>query len=294
MVAKAAPSPAMGHFWDALVPAAVARPMESFRFQPGQTFLCRFQDAAGMCIFYFLLIQVLQAVMKNRKAMDLRLPVAAHSGILTVSSTLLFGAFIFILGEKFMRFSPFEMVCSHTVHDDGRLQMLYYMNYLLKWYELLDTVFLVLRKREVIFLHQYHHAATLALCWIQMDQHSTVQWVPISINLLVHMFMYYYYMLAALRIKVWWKKYLTQLQILQFVIDIAACVYASWHEPVLSGVGLSKYFPNAAECNGTLLGATTGVGIIFSYLVLFLVFYANTYFSKKQAAMCGTPHSKSE
>ena len=66
---------------------------------------------------------------------------------------------------------------------------------------------------QVIFLHEYHHAATLFLCWIQLDQHSTVQWVPITINLLVHVVMYYYYTLASLKVHVWWKKYLTQFQI---------------------------------------------------------------------------------
>ena len=89
-----------------------------------------------------------------------------------------------------------------------------------------------------------------------MDQHSSVQWVPITINLLVHIFMYYvsssssrntrtlveliptptapstqYYMLSALRINVWWKKYLTQLQILQFVIDIIACEFFIFTAP---------------------------------------------------------------
>ena len=49
-----------------------------------------------------------------------------------------------------------------------------WQNYLVKWYELSDTLFLILRKREIIFLHWYHHAATLLLCWIQLDQHSTV------------------------------------------------------------------------------------------------------------------------
>jgi len=35
--------------------------------------------------------------------------------------------------------------------------------------------------------------------------------------------MYYYYTLSSLKIHVWWKKYLTQFQIVQFVVDIAAC-----------------------------------------------------------------------
>jgi len=276
-----------------LVPSWVDRQMQSFEFRSGETFLCRFQDVVAMCAVYFLSIYMLQSFMKNRKPMDLRFLVAVHSGLLTAVSTVLFTLFAIILSDKARAYSPFDMVCSPAVHSDKRLQFLYYANYLVKWYELSDTVILALRKRDIIFLHQYHHAATLALCWIQMDQHSTVQWVPISINLLVHMFMYYYYMLAALRIRVWWKKYLTQLQITQFVIDIAACVYASWHEPVLSGLGISAYFPKAAECNGTLTGALTGVGIIFSYLLLFLVFYADTYRVNK-ASMCGTPHGKAE
>ena len=149
-----------------------------------------------------------------------------------------------------------------------------------------------------------------------MDQHSTVQWVPITINLFVHIFMYYvsrlqcptlpllnsqaadpvelllqafkpdcsarapsraqYYAMASIKIQPWWKRYLTQLQIVQFVVDIAACVYASSHEPVVSGLGLGALLSGRASCNGTLEGAVVGVGIIFSYLVLFLVFYANT------------------
>lgn len=64
-------------------------------------------------------------------------------------------------------------------------------NYLVKLYEFLDTVILILKNKPVIFLHEYHHAATLFLCWIQMEEHSACQWVPITINLFVHIFMYY-------------------------------------------------------------------------------------------------------
>jgi len=106
--------------------------------------------------------------------------------------------------------------------------------------------------------------------------------VPITINLLVHVFMYYYYTLAALKIPVWWKIYLTQLQIVQFVIDIAACVYASSHEPVIGGLGLAGLLSPRPMCNGTLKGALVGVGVIFSYLVLFVIFYLQTYLSRSK------------
>ncbi|EKX51520.1 hypothetical protein GUITHDRAFT_66090 [Guillardia theta CCMP2712] len=246
----------------------VREQVEHFRFHPSQPpLLASFHDVVVICVVYFLSVRALKFFMRSRKPFDLRYVVAFHSGLLTVASFVLFASFMMILFEKFQSFSPWETICSSDFHHDGNLQFLYYINYLVKWYELLDTVILVLRKKEVIFLHEYHHAATLFLCWIQLDQHSTVQWVPITINLLVHVFMYYYYTLAALKIPVWWKIYLTQLQIVQFVIDIAACKH-------LRMILLcSRPRP---MCNGTLKGALVGVGVIFSYLVLFVIFYLQT------------------
>jgi len=258
-----------------LLPQEHAHAINSFRFNKTIPLLGRFQDAAAVCIFYFMLLRVLKSSMKNQKALELRTLVTLHSAFLTVVSFALLSGFVLVLAEKMHSYTLWETICSESFHDDGRLQTLYYLNYLVKWYELLDTVILVLRKKPVIFLHEYHHAATLFLCWIQLDQHSSVQWVPITINLLVHVIMYYYYTLSSLKIHVWWKKYLTQFQIVQFVIDIAACVYASSHEPVVGGLGLS--WLQRPHCNGTLKGATWGVGIIFSYLILFIVFYFQTY-----------------
>src|SRR5690606_16927630 len=45
---------------------------------------------------------------------------------------------------------------------------------------------------------------------------------------------YYYYTLATLGIRSWWKQYLTMLQITQFVIDIVVCYTASYAHPYLT------------------------------------------------------------
>ncbi|KAK0073221.1 hypothetical protein PV325_010070, partial [Microctonus aethiopoides] len=101
---------------------------------------------------------------------------------------------------------------------------LYYMS---KFTELFDTVVFVLRKKnnQVSILHIYHHASMPIICWIGLKfvggGHSTFFGL---LNSFVHVIMYGYYFLAGLGPKMqpylWWKKHLTLLQLMQFVLAI--------------------------------------------------------------------------
>src|SRR3989338_939572 len=66
-----------------------------------------------------------------------------------------------------------------------------------KFAELLDTVFLVLRKRPVIFLHWYHHIATLLYCWDALSHFANVSAIFCIMNLAIHSIMYLYYCLMT-------------------------------------------------------------------------------------------------
>lgn len=108
-------------------------------------------------------------------------------------------------------------------------------------------------------------------------EHSAPQWVAIVLNLWVHVVMYYYYAMSALGIRVWWKKYLTTLQISQFVIDVVVIGYA-YYSFILSGFDQNV-------CYGTSTGAIVGLSILFSYLLLFVQFYFQTYSTKSSKSI---------
>ncbi|CAH1644071.1 unnamed protein product [Spodoptera littoralis] len=96
-------------------------------------------------------------------------------------------------------------------------EMYYY--FIAKTSELLDTVFFVLRKKtsQVTFLHVYHHAMMVIVTWSFLKYEPTYMMIFIrNINSFVHVIMYTYYCLSAfpaLKKYLWWKKYITKLQL---------------------------------------------------------------------------------
>lgn len=121
--------------------------------------------------------------------------------------------------------------------------------YFSKAIEFMDTVFMIIRKRnnQITFLHVFHHSTMLIIWWIVMTWIPGGQaWFGPVLNSAVHVFMYGYYGLSvipSLRDKLWWKRYITLFQLFQFVLIfthtlsglIRGCDYPLWGQYMLNG-----------------------------------------------------------
>ncbi|RMX64190.1 hypothetical protein DD238_006649 [Peronospora effusa] len=95
-----------------------------------------------------------------------------------------------------------------------------YLFYLSKMLDLCDTVFIILGKKwkQLSILHVYHHLTVLFVYYVTFraaqdgDSYATI-----VLNGFVHTIMYTYYFVSAHTRDIWWKKYLTRIQLIQFV-----------------------------------------------------------------------------
>lgn len=98
--------------------------------------------------------------------------------------------------------------------------------YFSKYIELLDTVFFVLRKKQsqITFLHVFHHSFMPWTWWwgITLTPAGGMGCFHAMVNSAVHVIMYTYYGLSAAGPRfqkyLWWKKYMTAIQLIQFVL----------------------------------------------------------------------------
>lgn len=137
--------------------------------------------------------------------------------------------------------------------------------------DFLDTIWFVLRKKRshISFLHVFHHS------YVPLVAYIATRWIPVVpnamsfpfINSAIHVIMYAYYLLAtfpAMRPHLWWKRYLTALQMLQFIAILFYNVFGFF------------YFNNVCGKSQTasLVGSLISASI---FLVLFYSFYQRAY-----------------
>eukprot|EP00740_Mantoniella_antarctica_P007536 CAMPEP_0181362738 /NCGR_PEP_ID=MMETSP1106-20121128/8233_1 /TAXON_ID=81844 /ORGANISM="Mantoniella antarctica, Strain SL-175" /LENGTH=281 /DNA_ID=CAMNT_0023476845 /DNA_START=157 /DNA_END=1002 /DNA_ORIENTATION=+ len=157
----------------------------------------------------------------------------------------------------------------------GELFYWSYVYYVSKFYELLDTVLLVLKGRPLTFLHVFHHAFVLVMCYLWLQHSQSLQHIGLLANTGVHVVMYFYYFLTTLGIRPSWKVLVTNGQMVQFMFSFAVSVPFVWMHmaSVREGGGGCAGFE--AWCFNAAFNA--------ALLLLFANFHLSTYGKEKTA-----------
>uniref|UniRef100_A0A1I8PU07 Elongation of very long chain fatty acids protein n=1 Tax=Stomoxys calcitrans TaxID=35570 RepID=A0A1I8PU07_STOCA len=232
-------------------------------------------------VYLFFCIYGGPRYMRNRKPFELKNTLLIYNAVQVALSCVLFYEFyVSGWGHYNYRCQP---ISYDTDPNSMRMARAVWLYYIAKITELLDTVFFVLRKRDrqITFLHLYHHASMpfVSLIGVQYyaGGHGTI---VCFVNSFIHIVMYAYYLLAAMGPKVqkylWWKKYITMMQIVQFLIVFVHTFQVQFqptcHYPKLIAIGLSL--------NASL------------FIYLFSSFYIQSY--KKDAVQNGVKKAVSQ
>ncbi|XP_066110073.1 very long chain fatty acid elongase 4 [Saccopteryx bilineata] len=227
-----------------------------------------------LCIstLYLLFVWLGPKWMKAREPFQMRLVLIIYNfGMVLLN--------LFIFRELFMGSynAGYSYICQSVDYSDNvnevRIAAALWWYFVSKGIEYLDTVFFILRKKnnQVSFLHVYHHCTMFTLWWIG------IKWVAggqaffgAQLNSFIHVIMYSYYGLTAfgqwIQKYLWWKKYLTMLQLVQFFVTIGhttLSLYTDCPFPKWMHWGLIIY--------------------AISFIFLFLNFYIQTYNEPKKS-----------
>jgi len=146
-----------------------------------------------------------------------------------------------------------------------------------KYFEFLDTFFLIVHKKKLLTLHWWHHfSISVFVAYGGMARLSIAIWMG-TMNYIVHGYMYTYYAIASFGYRPSrWAMAITILQITQMIIGLLLVVggiYGGYTKP-----GCVLHKPSA---NGMYL-LMMSFCIYGSYFVLFVNFYSNRYIKPKK------------
>jgi len=197
--------------------------------------------------------------------------VILHSFLLAVYSGWTFIFSTQIVVERISEVGFYESICDpdKILWKNRHLSFWVAHFYISKYYEFVDTWIVLLKGKDPMFLQTFHHAGIVILMWGFVVTSNTVVLVIVCFNSLIHTMMYTYYTCSALSIEIPGKKYMTQAQIIQFMVGIGITFLAHFKEGCLTpGQSLVLFL--------TQLYAV-------ALIVLFVQFYIKSYSDKKQS-----------
>ncbi|XP_023122854.1 elongation of very long chain fatty acids protein 5 isoform X3 [Amphiprion ocellaris] len=196
----------------------------------GWLLLDNYPPTFALTVMYLLIVWMGPKYMKHRQPYSCRGLLVLYNLGLTLLSFYMFYELVTAVWH-----GGYNFYCqdTHSAQEvDNKIINVLWWYYFSKLIEFMDTFFFILRKNnhQITFLHIYHHATMLNIWWFVMN------WVPCghsyfgaSLNSFIHVVMYSYYGLSAvpaIRPYLWWKKYITQFQLIQFFLTMSQTICA--------------------------------------------------------------------
>ncbi|EGT33792.1 CBN-ELO-4 protein [Caenorhabditis brenneri] len=221
-------------------------------------------------VLYFALIKVIQKFMENRKPFTLRYPLILWNGALAAFSIIATLRFSIDPLRSLYAEGFYKTLC-YSCNPTDVAAFWSFAFALSKIVELGDTMFIILRKKPLIFLHYYHHAAVLIYTVHSGAEHTAAGRFYILMNYFAHSLMYTYYTVSAIgyRMPKWVSMTVTTVQTVQ----------------MLAGVGITwMVYKVKADyklpCQQSMANLYLAFVIYVTFAILFIQFFVKAYIVK--------------
>ncbi|CAD2090237.1 long chain fatty acid elongation enzyme, putative [Plasmodium vinckei lentum] len=212
----------------------------------------------GISFLYIPLILIFQKIMKKRKEIEAKYIKILWNISLSFFSFL--GVLFIILYDK----NVLKYLILEEKEYSAITRAVICIFTLTKVVEYGDTLFLILKKKKLTFLHSYHHLSVVIYCLYSQKELVSHAHYFVFLNLIVHSIMYCYFGCIYIIPKIVYRfrKLITCLQIFQMFIGIFISYYA------IQNVDNQVYVNNAIA----------SFTLYLTYAFLFLNFYFNNYY----------------
>ncbi|KAI6233451.1 GNS1 SUR4 membrane protein domain containing protein [Aphelenchoides fujianensis] len=222
-------------------------------------------------IFYYTIIRVIQSAMRRRPPFALNNALFYWNAALSVFSFFALVRFSEDFVQTYLRYGFTHTICRTCNPSDvgGFWSFVFGCSKLL---ELGDTLFIVLRKRPLIFLHYYHHAAVVVYSAHSAAEHAAPAQAYGIMNMFVHWIMYAYYAYRATgkRTSSWIPMAVTTIQTTQMLLGVGITCYVCW---------LKVMHPHI-PCQQSFANIYLAFFLYLTFAVLFIHFFVCAYITK--------------
>ncbi|XP_028283651.1 elongation of very long chain fatty acids protein 1-like [Parambassis ranga] len=180
---------------------------------------------ALLLVYVFFSVYVGPRLMANRKPFHLNTAMIIYNLCMVLMNGYI--VYEFLMSGWATTFTwRCDLIDTSSSPQAYRMIRVAWLFYFSKYIELLDTLFFVLRKKQsqITFLHVFHHSFMPWTWWwgITLTPAGGMGSFHAMVNATVHVIMYSYYGLSAAGPRfqkyLWWKKYMTAIQLTQFIL----------------------------------------------------------------------------